>query len=392
MSVIDMERYNILVDSQGLIWITTYGNGLFCYTPRTEQFRHFGNSSEPNSPAWDYLLSITEDRAGNIWIGTEYAGIIKVVKSPYIHRLFLPECKGALGKNNNIRSVYIDRSQQIWLGTKNGNLYRYDRQLIGKPYTITGLNPYCMLQDSKDRMWVGTKTNGVQIFERQSMRRISWHRHEPDNPASISHNSVYALLEDSRNRIWVATYGNGICLAEESADGINFRRFSFGQILRNNIRFLMEDSKNIIWVGSNDGLLRFNPEELFTDPSAYQAFRIDPDQPGGINSSDIKTIYEDSRRRLWIGTAGGGISQYIDGGDGNSGRFMAYTEKDGLAGNFVTGIQEDNTGKLWISTESGISRFDPESGTFNAYQFSEKTYANYFNDNAHAYDNQGNMY
>jgi signal transduction histidine kinase/DNA-binding NarL/FixJ family response regulator len=72
-------------------------------------------------------------------------------------------------------------------------------------------------------------------------------------------------------------------------------------------------------------------------------------------------------------------------------RFVAYTTENGLFGDFVSGIMEDKNNNLWISTESGITKFDKKNNSFIIYKFSEKTYGDHFNENANLYCRNGNM-
>ena len=80
MSYIDRERYNIVHDSRDIIWISTYGNGLFAYNLRTDEMQHFTSNingfSHINS---NFLLAIMEDRSKSIWVSSEYAGISRLL-------------------------------------------------------------------------------------------------------------------------------------------------------------------------------------------------------------------------------------------------------------------------------------------------------------------------
>ena len=76
LGYIDVERYSIIHDSRDIIWITTYGNGLFAYDLNTGDLQHFtfevSHSSHINS---NYLQYIIEDRSGGIWVSSEFSGL-----------------------------------------------------------------------------------------------------------------------------------------------------------------------------------------------------------------------------------------------------------------------------------------------------------------------------
>lgn len=390
-NIIDHERYNVLIDSGGLIWITTYGNGLFCYDPVQESIQNYKYKANQNSPASDYLLSITEDRYGNIWIGSEYAGIIKVVKSNYDIRIIRPEKETSIGKNNNVRTVHTDIFGKIWVGTKNGSLYVYDQSLSEDKCIYKDLNPYTMVEDVNKRMWVGTKGKGLSIIDLSTYKEISHHRNIGNDTTSLSHNTIFNILRDNKNRMWIGTFGGGINLAEEMDGKISFRRFFFDEGNRSYIRCLYQDSNGRIWAGSSDGVLLFDPEELINNPKKYKSFSMRLDDKYSLNCNDIKTIYEDGSGDIWIGSAGGGLSKYVPASADQQEHFMAYTTADGLSGDFVSGIMEDKESNLWISTESGITKFDKKNNSFIIYQFSDKTYGNHFNENANIFDDDGYM-
>lgn len=71
------ERYHIIQDvPRGLIWISTYGNGLFVYDSQKEEMTHYSyHVDEFNRVNSDFLLYAMGDRTGNIWLGSEYSGI-----------------------------------------------------------------------------------------------------------------------------------------------------------------------------------------------------------------------------------------------------------------------------------------------------------------------------
>ncbi|NDW19113.1 response regulator [Dysgonomonas sp. 216] len=389
--IIDLERYNVFIDSKDLIWVTTYGNGLFCYDNQSETLVNYKYNSNQNSPASNYILSIAEDRFGNIWIGSEYAGIIKVTKPNYNISIIHPEETTSLGKNNNVRTIYESSLNDIWVGTKNGSLYVYNEEMTSARCIEKDLNPYCMIEDKLFRMWVGTKGKGLHLIDSRSHNTIKQFNASETNKESLSGNTIFNIMQDSKDRIWIGTFGNGINLVQESNDKITFKRFFNNEGNRSYIRYLYQDSKERIWAGTSDGIIRFNPEELLKNPQAYTTYKLDLKKENSLNSNDIKTIYEDNSGQIWIGTAGGGLNRYIEATENHSEYFIAYTTVDGLSGDIVSGILEDNEQNLWISSENGITKFDKKGNSFMTYHFSEKTYGNHFNENANLFCRNGDM-
>lgn len=391
VNVIDLERYVVFIDSKNLIWITTYGNGIFCYNPQTDELTNYKFNPGRNSPASDYLLSITEDRHGDLWVGSEYAGIIKISKSNYKFRIIRPEEETSLGKNNNIRTIYRDAFNNIWLGTKNGSLYVYDNTLTNERSIYSDINPYALMEDAKDRIWIGTKGKGIFLIDRITYKEIAHISANPLDNKALSHNSIFSILKDNKDRIWIGTFGGGINLAEENQKGTTFKRFFLDKRNLSYVRYLYQDSKGQIWAGTNDGVIRFDPDRLIKNPGAYKIFRMNLSDKNGLNCNDIKTIYEDGNGEIWIGTAGGGLNKYVPQSETQPEHFVAFTTKNGLSGDIVSGILQDKENNLWVSTENGITKFDKSNNSFMVYLFSEKTYGNHFNENANVISQDGYM-
>lgn len=390
-NIIDLERYVVFIDSKGLIWITTYGNGLFCYNPSTEQLSNYVYNPNRNSPASDYLLSITEDDYGNIWVGSEYAGIIKVSKSQFNFSIIRPEEEISIGKNNNVRTVYRDLLNKIWIGTKNGSLYVYNSDFTVKKRIYSDINPYALTEDAKNRIWIGTKGKGIYIIDNNTYKELYHFKNQSNDGNSISHNTIFSILRDSKDRMWVGTFGGGINLAEDSPQGMQFKSFFVNQGSLRYVRYLYQDSRGEIWAGTNEGIIRFNPDELLVDEQKFQLYQMQFGITNSLNCNDVKTIFEDEEGTIWIGTAGGGLNKYVPATADTPEHFIAYTSMNGLSGDMVSGILQDSQHNLWISTESGTTKFNKKNNSFMVYHFSDKTYGNHFNENANILSPNGNM-
>lgn len=388
---IDLERYNIFIDTKDLIWITTYGNGLFTYDAKKEVLTNYKSNLNQNSPASDYLLSITEDKYGNIWIGSEYAGIIKVVRSDHNLHIIRPEKETSIGKNNNIRTVFRDSFGKLWIGSKNGSLYLYDEKLETSKVIVNDINPYAILEDSNQHLWVGTKGRGLYIYDLKNFNKVAHYTQESQGATTLSNNTIFSLLKDSKNRIWVGSFGGGINLVTNSNSTHQFRHFFSNDGNRKYIRCLYQDSKGLIWAGSSDGIIRFDPDALIKDYNSFDTYNLNIDNKLGVNCNDIKVIYEDADGDIWIGTAGGGLNKYVPATADKPEHFLSYTVEDGLSGDIISGILEDEDSNLWLSTENGITKFNKKNQSFMIYNFSEKTYGNHFNENANIYLPDGNM-
>jgi serine phosphatase RsbU (regulator of sigma subunit) len=115
---------------------------------------------------------------------------------------------------------------------------------------------------------------------------------------------------------------------------------------------------NIMWVGTSEGLNQL-------DKRTGQVIRYMHDEanPASLSHEHITDIHEDKAGRLWIATWGGGLALL----DRKTGAFTAYRAKQGLASDVVYGVLEDTTGALWLPTDNGLTRFDPNTTSFTNY-------------------------
>lgn len=392
--LIDLERYNFLMDKKGIYWITTYGNGLFSYDPKTDNLVNYKYQSDKNSLPSDYLLSIAQDNYGNLWIGSEFGGIIKATTPRYAVNFIRPEDNNSYGRNNNVRSLCTSSHNEIWVGTKKGSLYVYDYALQNLKSVKDNITPYTFREDQSGRIWVGTKGNGLYLFDVKTKKELG---HYNNDPASVSegnllkYNTVYSILRDSKHRMWLAFFSGGVALANEGNGKLSFKYFFEGQGNRSYVRCLFQDRQGIIWAGTSDGIVKFDPDKLLRNAKEFKTYRLNLKDKSGLNCNDVKTIFQDKSGQIWIGTAGGGLSLYVAAAANKPEHFEAFTTEEGLSGNIVSGIMEDEEGNLWVSTENGINRFNKKTRAVVNYFFSEKTYGNHFNENVNVKKKDGEM-
>ncbi len=381
-TVIDDCRYNIFLDSKGIYWITTYGNGLYRYDAENEKLTNYSYQKGLNSLATDYLLSIAEDNVGNLWIGCEYTGIVKVSKDKLNYKKIKPEDFESPGTSNYVKVIHKDSNNKIWIGTKNGGLYVYDKELNNKVCVHESMNPYTILEDSKGRIWVGTKGGGIYVLDQHTYKQIYHFVHNENKSNSLCNNSIFDLIEDNKQRIWIASFSGGLDLFHESRTGVSFKHFFQDQGNLSYLRCLLQDKNGLMWVGSYIGLISFNPDDLIINSDLYTIYTYSPGHSVGLNSSDIKSLYQDSKGQLWIGTAGGGLNMFVKDSPDKQGEFKKYTKDQGLPSNIITSILESKDSVIWVSTENGLAHIDKSEDTFSTYRFTDEPYVNYYSENA----------
>lgn len=373
LDYIDEERYSIVHDSRGLLWIATYGNGLYVYDLQKGDMQHFtvGERGGTNSViSSDYLLCLMEDRLGNMWVSSEFTGIDKLSIMDDGAFYVYPNGEEKINRSNTVRSLSCLDGSDLYIATRTGDVVVYDSRFLVKHVLKANTNMYAVEKDDEGRVWYGTRGKGVMVGDEQ-------YAHHSGDSASLSSNQVYNLYKDSRGRMWVATLGGGLNLAVREGGTYRFRSF-FLEEGANRVRTVCEDADGWMWMGTDKGVFVFHPDTLLKDPDAYYNYTL---ENGDLYSNEIRSIVRDSEGCVWIAETGAGFSYCMPGGDYAHLKFTHYGMTDGLVNNMVQDFVEDLRGDMWISTEYGISCFDRETKLFENYFFSTNVLGNIYTEN-----------
>ncbi len=403
-SNLDNGRINsILEDKTGKLWVAT-GGGLYQFNKISKKFISLSQlGSHTTSLSNNNILSLYEDNSGIIWVGTAEGGIIKFDRErmKFRHYQHDPANPNSLSYNT-VRSIYQDKSGLLWIGTLGGGLNRFDRRnnhythylhRTDKTHSLSDNSVTAIFRDSYGTLWVGTWSGGLNKMTKYSdsspeFTEFTHYIHDDSNPHSISNNIVQSIYEDSQGRFWIGT-GLGLDILDRSTG--NFYNFvnnphNSNSLSDNQVQScIIEDEEGNLWIGTWNGL---NKIALSTVPQSppygklkFQRFTHDPDSPSSLSDNRIISIHEDKQGNLWLGTYGGGLNELAaDQKNVNpkNAKFIHYFAKDGLASNIVYGILGDELGNLWVSTDNGLSKFNPNSRTFRNYYQSDGLQGNQF--------------
>ena len=377
-------------DQMDNIWL--YGQGtLMVYNKNANTWNtSIGDQLGLTSVAVDHIVnSMTGDRTGNIWVGTDRAGLVRI--NVNTHEMENVQPRGINPRRIDsetmaIQSVYVDDTDLLWVGTeKSGvayygnNIYKFSSNLIGDitaiaqtsdttiwygtsnhgvigySGTLASTKVSCMATTPDGSLWVGSKQNGLTRIQNGTGKIYSAAR---DSSKTLIDDHINALCSDKSGNLWIATNG-GLQVYNPKMDTFSAYTRENGMLNTNNITALFYGQNNRMLIGTAEGL-------VILDLSTREKMVLTG------NSTNIQTftnnyitqIYEDSRGLIWIGTREGlNILNTVKD------ELSHLTEKDGLCNNLICGIAEDKNHNIWISTSNGLSRVvtqrDYEDGSFN---------------------------
>jgi ligand-binding sensor domain-containing protein/signal transduction histidine kinase len=370
-SISNNNVYIIFEDSKKNLWVGTNGGGLNLFDRASERFIRFNHDeNNPKSLSSNDIYTIFEDSRNNLWIGSWHGDLNLFDKenNTFYHYYY----KNKKLSDNIIRDITEDRDGNILIGTHGDGLYKmvltkngeynFSRYIHNSKNinSLSGNAVFAVLEDSQGRLWIGTENEGLNLFNRENNKFVHYKTDVFDNK-NISHNSIWSLFEDKTGNIWIGTFAGGINMIPRYGGYFNHYKLipgKKGSLSNNAVTSFYEDSKNNFWVGTDGGGLNlFNREkESFIHYNTHNS---------NIRSDAILSIYEDSKGNLWIGTWGGGLNLF----DRKNGKFIQYTkESHRLSENNIFSILEDKNGVLWVGVHwGGISYFDRTRNRFINY-------------------------
>lgn len=316
--------YALFQDREGIVWVGT-NNGVDKLSPTPDKFRSFQiipNTSHVRLPQ-NSIRAIAQDHSGRIWLANESDGLVSFQPSTGLYRVY-PANPAVANQlySQTVNALWCDHTGRVWIGA-GPYLHLYD------PKTDRFVRYPCAISVRSIREGVGGELwiagTGLARFDTQT-HRFTYYHHDPKNPASLGDEGLILALPTQDGTVWAASTRRGI-----SRLTIKTGRFE-----------------------------QYQPDYRRSTNS--------------LNDKDIRCIYQDRSSRIWIGTNQGGLNLY----NPVTNTFRAFTTHDGLPGNHIAGILDDEAGNLWLATNQGICRFNPQTGLCQNYDKSDGLQGNEF--------------
>lgn len=435
--------------SAGMVWVFIQQAGLFLYNTRTNELKlvnatikqancfrktskgvfWLGNESglyRYNVQSNDYssgflqisskIVSVVEDRHGDIWIASDGGGLLVMKASAAQAKPFVNSDGRSPINSNAVYSIYEDKEGRKWIGTLRGgvniiepNAEQFRQVFYERAKETLPADNFILSfgEDNKGNLWIGTDGAGLRYWDRKNNTYTEYRQEAGGRKSSVSSNFITNILCDPAGETWFSTWFGGV--NRFNPDSKSFQHYKLFNDKRaeaeNNVWFLYRDKQNTLWASAtNDGSLYYydakkDKFELF-DAAIQNLQCMSEDSDGNLwggNYSEliliersqkkhrvfpigytIRSIHEDARHNFWIGTQEGGLLLF----DRGTGKYEQFTTSEGLPNNTVLRILEDQSGQLWMSTYNGLSRMDVRTRTFRNFSRLDGLQNNQFSFNA----------
>jgi signal transduction histidine kinase/ligand-binding sensor domain-containing protein len=342
---------SLFVDRSGTMWVGHTTEGMSSFNPAAVKFTHFSNNTETEqSLAPGLVWSIYEDSHGSLWVGSE------------------------VGVGGIVLTHFDVQTQQI-------RRYRHNPNDSGS--LLPGII-WAFAENDAGELWIAGE-GGLSLFNRSTGRFIH-HLHD-DTEENWGRNNIIAMktMALNPNNFWVGSFGGLDVFNSLTREYTRIDVFVEGEEFEPSVLSLFEDETNTLWFGSTFGLMRYNVADGAELVSFY-----DPLDPSGISGDEIESLHGRVREPgvLWLAPFNRGLNRF----DINTGLVTHYTREQGLPSNTVYGILEAEDGTLWLSTNAGISHFNPETGDIRNYGLEDGLIALEYNQGAYSKGKDGTMY
>ena len=325
---------SITEDRGGNLWLGMFQKGIFMYPNTFAVFGYMGYKLGPlNSIGQACVLSTLIDSQGRWWVGTDKDGVYQLTPEGKLVRHYID------GVPSVVVTMAEDLQHRIWLGSYQEGCGWIDTNGSYHPLTQfegKGISAFGFAFDRRGNTWIGTLGNGLMRFSADGQVKdylATTHSDENRKENSIINDFISRIsLSPDGRRIYVATSLGLSCLDIEKESWISV--FDANCLLYGHSIRIAKEYGGRLWIGTNDGLYRYD-----------------------LTSREMKRL----------------------------------GKEDGLSDNSVVSIEQDLKGLLWIGTEHGLNCHNPQTGQTESFFSDNGLQANEFGDGASAISAQGEM-
>lgn len=370
------------VSEKNLI-ILTENDGFFLYDKIKSEFKHFNQSNTKNLDT-NRISAIYFDSDKQLWFETNKLGIYKFdYRTENVDFFFVKTEDYSMSTFPSVAKVVEDIHGQIWVHPRGGGFSLYDKETNSlEPFFNVESSPdwkfsnilHSLFSDKQGNLWFSSRSHGLEkvTFKKDNFQSILINQDTPYANA----NDVRAVLQDKNERIWIATKDKRVAVFDK-----NFKKLGYltenGEIRNSGYFFgqvycMLQDSDGIIWLGTkSNGLFKLKETDR-SDKFEIKQFLKNENDIYSISDNVIYSIYQDSRKQIWVGTYGNGLNLIQTDDDGNI-RFINHRN---LLKNYpiqsayrIRFVAENEFGNICVGTTVGLIMFSSQFNSPDEIEF-----------------------
>jgi len=344
--------WSIFFDENERIWLGYFNQGIDIYDKENERFKSIEHIPNKNQSLYSKsVTAIAQDKQGRFWFGIADGGVDvynpKTQNFTHLIDQNNPIAKGLT--SSNVVTIYIDRRENIWVGTWNSGLFVLEK----------GKNKFKNIQVKN--------SNGV-----------------------FKSNRIMSFAEDSEGTLWIGSFLSGLYSYNAATKTFVHHQepaLKEEYIDSKNIRKVLVDYNDNIWLGTRTGLFKISNIKKNPKVESYNAL-INRTLKTTVKYNVITTLFEDRNKDIWIGTDGYGLCQL------NPKKKTAkwYNNSEKFIYQSITSFVETKPGIFWFTSNNGMTKFDVTNNSFTNYNTQDGIIANNFNKNSVYFSKNETLY
>lgn len=386
-------------DDMHRMWVSTWdSHGMLRlekpFENRSDQYRIYPSSKQKGTLPSAVIYKVSYDALDHsIWVGTAKGlAVLKDLESTDGFSVYDSDVL----QGSEIWTTYNDGKNVIWVSALGGGVNKMVRRNVSfvhnpLPGTTSGNEIITALYEDEDSLvWIGVRLDILWLWDKKTGRQYSYRDSEVLKNISKESNAIQAILKHRRTgSIWLGTRYDGVYVVKcNGAKPTGLKRLRDEYPAIRNINALVQDSVGRVWIATEQGLFIGNsineqkymlqpveklnkaindecvqavlcdPHGIWIGTKNYGAFHLSVDGElteynmanGKLNYDNVLCFYEDSKKQLWIGTQGGGLSKF----NKETRKFEMLETIRMFSDNAIYSIVEDERHNLWLASGKGL--------------------------------------
>ena len=369
----------IYIEQKGkrILIISTYGAGIITYNLTTEISNTFqSNVSNPQSLKYNRVKSLFRDNSDNFWIGLNASGLNKFSPKSIKFKTYKNSGKnsksGIYITDNIIASIYANK-HEIWVGTWSGGLNIINKRthrtrvlntLGAKGERIVDNHVHALYKRENENIWIGTK-NGISIYSKKTNNFFSFEEFFGIPIIEELLNTRINVIKETSDHNMLIGSNKGLVFFNLSSKTFSFPIPSKKINKISSAVYEIAISDNIYWIATFAGLYKINKaqEIIKLYEKADTLTEIGEGVYNTVNSSGVFDVIEDNSGFLWLATESG-----VNKMNPVDETFVYYTkEKNQIPNNTIYEFLLDKNDNLWLSSNYGIAALNTKTDSVKSY-------------------------
>lgn len=364
--------------SEEELWVGAE-SGLFIYNRTTGHTDHLTSvTGDDYSLSDNAIYALYKDQEEGMWIGSYFGGVNYCPKQyTYFEKYYSKGDSDGMGRR--VREFCEGPDGTIWIGTEDKGLFNLNPatgKLTPFAHPLIYHNVHGLCLDGND-LWVGTFSAGLNRIDLKTKSVKAYRKNGGEH--ALGSNDIFAIYRTTAGDLWIGTTF-GLYYYNREADNFTHEPELGGKFVYD----IFESSDNKMWLATYaDGVYCYDPVKKQWNHYVYEE-----DNPHSLPYDKVLSIFEDSRKRIWFTTQGRGFCRF----NPERSTFIRYDASDGFPSNVVHQIVEDDDRLLWLTTNKGLVRFNPDTNEKKVYTTANGLLSDQFNYRSGYKDRSGKIY